>query len=94
MYRLFIAAVIASFALTACAHSPVLPAAPGQPQSNAPAASAAFHSSGSLTEFDAPGATTVDSPVCDNQFTGPGCGTLAYGINDEGTIVGYYTDAN
>ncbi|MBV8223171.1 MAG: hypothetical protein JO293_07390, partial [Candidatus Eremiobacteraeota bacterium] len=72
----------------------MLPTAPAQPQSNAPAVSAASHSSGSLTEFDAPGAATVDSPACDFGTGASFCGTLAYGINDEGTIIGYYTDVN
>ena len=40
-----------------------------------------------LVPFDAPGAATTVSPIC-----GAYCGTFAYANNDEGTVVGYYTD--
>jgi hypothetical protein len=40
-----------------------------------------------LVEFDAPGATKTNSPVCT-----PYCGTFAYANNDFGAIVGFYTD--
>jgi hypothetical protein len=39
--------------------------------------------------FDAPGASTVSSPLC-----APDCGTIALANNAEGAVVGYYTDAN
>lgn len=40
-----------------------------------------------LIEFDAPGAATETSSAC-----APSCGTIAYGNNDLGEIVGSYTD--
>jgi hypothetical protein len=42
---------------------------------------------GQLTEFDPPGAATTTSDICGNY-----CGTFAYANNDEGTVVGSYTD--
>ncbi len=39
--------------------------------------------------FDAPGAATVSSPAC-----APDCGTLPFGNNNLGMIVGFYTDVN
>ncbi len=44
-----------------------------------------------LTEFDAPGAATVSSPACASAL---GCGTVAFANNDQGQIVGFYTDTN
>ncbi len=43
--------------------------------------------SGELVQFDAPGAATTVSAICATQ-----CGTIAYANNDEGTVVGSYTD--
>lgn len=43
----------------------------------------------SLTEFNVPGAATSASPYC-----GLGCGTIPLANNDEGSVVGYYTDGN
>jgi hypothetical protein len=43
----------------------------------------------SLIEFGVPAAATTASPIC-----GLNCGTIPLDINDEGTVVGYYTDAN
>jgi hypothetical protein len=40
-----------------------------------------------LIEFDAPGATTVNAPLCSGQ-----CGTTPFANNDAGTVVGTYTD--
>jgi hypothetical protein len=40
-----------------------------------------------LLEFDAPGSTSVVSPIC-----GGLCGTVAYANNDAGTVTGFYTD--
>jgi hypothetical protein len=42
-----------------------------------------------IITFDAPGAGTVNSPVC-----APYCGTFAYANNSLGAIVGSFTDAN
>ncbi len=42
-----------------------------------------------LIEFSAPGAATVASPACQ-----PLCGTVAFANNDEGFVVGTYTDPN
>jgi hypothetical protein len=42
-----------------------------------------------LIPFDAPGASTVSSPLC-----APECGTIALANNADGAVVGYYTDAN
>jgi hypothetical protein len=44
---------------------------------------------GTLIEFDAPGAGTANPPNC-----APYCGTVAYDNNDEGVLVGFYTDEN
>jgi hypothetical protein len=44
---------------------------------------------GTLTEFDAPGAGTAAVQAC-----GSFCGTIPLGNNDSGDIVGWYTDAN
>ena len=49
-----------------------------------------------LTEFDAPGASSEFSPVCDAAFNGPGiigCGTTPLANNDLGEVVGTYTDS-
>ena len=43
----------------------------------------------SPTEFDAPHATTEDSSLC-----APNCGTIAFANNDQGVVVGFYTDKN
>jgi hypothetical protein len=40
-------------------------------------------------EFSVPGAATTASPIC-----GLNCGTQALALNDEGTVVGFYTDSN
>jgi uncharacterized membrane protein len=99
MKRLSFGILIAVFTLSACSgtqsSSPLLPAGPGlQPASHsgitthAPA-SKPRADSGNLLEFDAPKAATSVSPAC-----APNCGTLPEGINDEGAIVGFYTDAN
>jgi len=48
----------------------------------------AMHDSGYLTEFDVPGATTTNAGAC-----APFCGTIVNDLNDEGVIVGAYTDA-
>jgi hypothetical protein len=45
--------------------------------------------SGTLIEFDAPGAGTVSLPAC-----APNCGTIPQANNALGQITGYYTDAN
>jgi len=42
-----------------------------------------------LTEFNAPGDTTVTSPAC-----APQCGTVPLANNDRGGIAGFYTDPN
>ena len=42
---------------------------------------------GEVIQFDAPGAATTVSPIC-----GSSCGTQALANNDEGTVIGYYTD--
>jgi len=48
-----------------------------------------------VTEFDAPGAGTVTSQVCANAFLGfLGCGTIPLANNDQGEVVGTYSDAN
>jgi hypothetical protein len=49
----------------------------------------AQESKGTLIEFDAPNAGTVNSPEC-----APYCGTFAYANNDLGVIVGSYSDTN
>jgi hypothetical protein len=49
----------------------------------------AQESKGTLIEFDAPDAGTVNSSEC-----APTCGTQPYDNNDLGVIVGEYTDAN
>lgn len=41
-----------------------------------------------LFEFDPPGATTVNSPLCD-----PYCGTFVYANNDLGEVAGFHTDS-
>jgi probable HAF family extracellular repeat protein len=49
---------------------------------------------GSLTEFDAPGASSTYSSTCTNAFLGViGCGTTPLANNDLGEVVGTYTDA-
>jgi len=59
----------------------------------APSASEAqdrpLHHRPQLVEFDAPGSATSSSGAC-----GQSCGTQAFANNDEGTIVGSYTDEN
>jgi hypothetical protein len=49
---------------------------------------------GSLTEFDAPGASSAFSDTCNGVFQGIiDCGTTALANNDSGEVVGTYTDA-
>jgi hypothetical protein len=45
---------------------------------------------GTLIEFDPPGASTVPAPICEPFY----CGTLPSAINDSGVIVGSYMDSN
>jgi probable HAF family extracellular repeat protein len=42
-----------------------------------------------VIEFSVPAAATTASPIC-----GQNCGTIPLDINDEGTVVGYFTDAS
>lgn len=42
-----------------------------------------------LIQFDAPGATSTNAPLCLGL-----CGTTPFANNDEGTVVGTYTDEN
>jgi hypothetical protein len=52
-------------------------------------APAAYADGPRLVEFSVPGAATTASPIC-----GLNCGTVPFDINDEGTVVGSYTDAS
>ena len=63
----------------------LLAAACGAPAVCSPAQAPA--AGGHLIEFDAPGAATTVSSAC-----GSYCGTFAYANNDEGTVVGTFTD--
>jgi hypothetical protein len=57
-----------------------------QPGTREPAMSS-NRRSGALTEFDAPRAGKKNPQACEGY-----CGTIPYGINDAGVIVGAYTD--